>query len=109
MPNLLPALKIPRTLAQDLFTALQFGVGQGWVSRHDTEYRLHPGTDADWPELARQLAGFGETLFARFGEVQEPRATGLWRFRMAEAEKGVLTLAVEDADGKPGELTIDGD
>ncbi|MEY2342028.1 hypothetical protein AB4090_07955 [Acidithiobacillus sp. IBUN Pt1247-S3] len=109
MPELRQSLKIPRTLAQNLLSALQTGAGNGWVSKNLDEYFLYLGTDRDWSALVQTMQKQQETPFARFGGVTEPKEIALWYFRMAEAEKGVLTLAVEDQDGAPRELAIDGD
>ncbi|WP_308388812.1 hypothetical protein [Acidithiobacillus sp. AMEEHan] len=109
MSGLHKRLSIPRTLAQDLLSALQVGKGNGWITRRGEDYFLYQGADQDWPALAPSLQQRGETLFARFGKVREPAGQALWRFRMAEAEKGVLTLAAEGADATPCELAIYGD
>ena len=109
MPELRPSLTISRTLAQELLTALQSGRGDGWVAQSGNQYSLYLGSDSDWPTLQRSLQARQEQPFARFGRISEPVGTALWRFRMAEAEKGVLTLAVEDQEGKPWDLAIHGD
>ena len=109
MSGLRERLSIPRTLAQDLLSALQLGRGNGWVSRRGEEYFLYQGADQDWPTLAATLQERDETLFARFGNVRQPEGLALWHFRMAEVEKGVLTLAAEGPDDTPCELAIYGD
>ena len=109
MPELRPSLKIPRTLAQSLLSALQSGAGNGWVGHNQDGYVVYLGNDGDWPALRQTLRERQATPFARFGEVTQPKGAALWVFRMAEAEKGVLTLAVVDRDGAPRELAIDGD
>ncbi len=96
-------LTIPRTLAQALLEDLQRGGGGGWIARSAMGYTVYPGTKEGRQEILASLQGRQEELFADYGFVREDLP---WHFSLAEAEKGVLTLAVEGPAGQIAELQI---